>query len=79
MDAGVAFTEYVMDGQTMRLVHTEVPEALEGQGLASKVVTAAFEYARSKNLKVVPVCEYVAGYLKRHPEYHDLVVPDSRG
>jgi predicted GNAT family acetyltransferase len=78
VDGKVAFTEYVLDGNTMRLVHTEVPEALDGQGLASKVVTAALDFARSEGLKVVAVCKYVIAYLKRHPEYNDIVVPDTR-
>jgi predicted GNAT family acetyltransferase len=32
------------------------------------------EVARSKRLKIVPLCSYAAAWLRRHREYHDLLV-----
>ena len=53
--------------------HTFVPEPLRGRGLAERLCQAAFEYAKSRQLKVIPSCSYVSGaYLKRHPEYVSL-------
>lgn len=59
------------------LVHTEVPPALEGHGIAAKLVQTAIEFARSNRLRVVPVCPYVATYLRKHPEDQDLLSGDD--
>lgn len=73
VEGGKAFVEYVRDGETMRFTHTEVPEAAEGKGVAGEVVRTALDYARSTNQRIVPICAYVKGFIKRHPEYADLV------
>lgn len=57
-----------------QLVHTEVRPELSGQGLASVLARAALDDIRTKGAKVVPTCPYVASYVKKHPEYEDLVV-----
>lgn len=48
--------------------HTEVAEAREGQGLAGRLAAAALDTAVAAGRVVVPVCPYIAAYLKRHPE-----------
>ncbi len=58
------------------LVHTEVPPALEGRGLAGRLVAGALEDIRARGLRVVPVCPFVRSYVQRHPEYEDLVRAD---
>jgi uncharacterized protein len=63
---------HLIDG-VMWLTHTEVPPALEGRGIAARLVQAALEHARAQGLRVKPACSYVRVYLKRHPEYGDLV------
>lgn len=55
------------------LVHTEVPRALEGRGIAAALVRAALTWARAEGLKVRPSCSYVAVYMRRHPETQDLL------
>ena len=79
MDEGTAFVEYVLDGNDIRFTHTEVPQALEGQGIGSKLAKAALGHAKEKGLTVVPVCTFIASYVKRHPEYDELVHADYRG
>ena len=73
VDGHTAFIDYKQRGDGLILIHAEVPAALEGRGVGSALARAAFEHARAMHLKVVPYCSFVAGYLKRHPEYHDLV------
>ena len=73
VDGAIAHTDYELEGEVMRLVHTEVPPRLEGRGLASRIVRAALAYARSRRLRVAPACSYVRGYMSRHPETHDLL------
>lgn len=58
---------------TLILIHTGVPPAWEGRGIGSRLVKAALEYAREHNYRIVPLCSFVAAYLRRHPEYQDLV------
>jgi predicted GNAT family acetyltransferase len=55
-------------------LHTLVPEALRGQGIAQKLAHAGLEHAKSEGLGVVPVCPFVQSYIKKHPEYQALVV-----
>jgi predicted GNAT family acetyltransferase len=65
--------EYHMSGDIITFTHTEVPEALEGHGLASQMARFALDDAQARGLKVVPQCPFVAGYIQRHPEYEPLV------
>jgi predicted GNAT family acetyltransferase len=58
---------------TIELVHTEVKKEFEGQGLASKIAAFAFDDARRKGLNVTPTCEYLQGWLRKHPDCSDLV------
>jgi hypothetical protein len=58
----------------LELLETEVPEALRGKGMASSLAKTALEWARENHMKVDVVCPSVAGYLKTHPEYSDLVL-----
>jgi predicted GNAT family acetyltransferase len=57
----------------MVLLHTEVPQPLEGQGLAAKLTRFALDFAREKHLRVVPLCPYTSSFLRKHKEYQDLV------
>lgn len=65
--------DYRLHGSTMMLVHTEVPPQLEGRGLASMLVRAAFEHAKRNGMDVLPVCSYVRTWVQRHPEFSSLV------
>ena len=71
--AQVSKLEYRMGRDRIALVHTEVPDDLQGQGIGSALVKTALEYAKEKGLKVLPYCPFVAAYLERHPEYQDIV------
>jgi predicted GNAT family acetyltransferase len=50
-----------------------VPKALGGRGVGSKLATGVLEYIRGRGLRVVPECEFMASFIKRHPEHTDLV------
>lgn len=69
--AGVV--EYVLEPERIALVHTEVDPAFEGRGIAGALARFALEDARGRGLRVIPVCPFVRSYLKRHPEYGDVV------
>jgi len=71
--AGLAVLAYERDGARLVLVHTEVPEAARGGGYADALAQAALDYARAGRLDVLPRCRFVRVYLRRHPEYAELV------
>jgi predicted GNAT family acetyltransferase len=73
IDQYLSVLEYEMRGDQIIFYHTEVPPELEGQGIANRMAGAALEYAREKSFKVVPACEFIHVYLRRHPEYKSLV------
>ncbi len=73
IEGQLAVLKYQMQDNVMVCLHTEVPEALGGRGLGSKLARAALEHARQNNLKVWPLCSFVAGYIQKHPEYQPLV------
>jgi len=69
-----------LDERTVELAHTEVPDAASGLGIAGKLATAAFAWARQNGMKVVPTCPFVRKWLERHPDEQDLVtVPPAGG
>lgn len=72
-DGHVAFAEYVESPGVITFTHTLVPPELEGRGIASALAVSALASARERGLKVVPKCEFFAGYISRHPEVQDLV------
>ena len=78
VDQHLAVAEYRRRGDTIFFIHTEVPRELEGQGVASKLIKTALDDARAQHLAVVPFCPFVAGYIRRHPDYKALVHPDYR-
>ena len=56
------------------LTHTEVPSALEGKGVGSSLVRLALEDIERQQLRLVPLCPFVAGYVQKHPEWKRLVM-----
>jgi uncharacterized protein len=73
-DGQVAYLEYSMTEKVLGLIHTEVPDALRGLGLATSLAETALQYARENNLKVDVICPSVLDYLAKHPEYSDLLL-----
>ena len=62
----------VREGDAIVFTHTQVPPALEGQGVGSRLIAGALAQVREAGLKVVPACSFVAAYVQRHPEAADL-------
>ncbi len=68
-----AFLTYTLEEKVLTLLHTEVPSALEGRGVGSRLAGSALDYARQQDLKVIAKCSFVAKYIERHQEYADLL------
>ncbi len=72
------FAEYRRQSGVVTFTHTEIGPAYEGQGLGSVLARAALDATRGGGEQVVPLCPFIAGYIRRHPHYVDLVVPERR-
>lgn len=64
--------DYRENGNTIVMMHVGVPLEYRSQGLAGKITQVGLEYAKEKKLRVIPMCSYVAAYIRRHPEYAEL-------
>ena len=79
VDGTVAgFAPYRRGEDRITVVHTEVDDAYEGQGLGSVLVRHVLDEARAAGLAVLPSCPFTAAWIKRHPEYLDLVPEGAR-
>jgi uncharacterized protein len=67
-DPDAAHLAYRTEGDRLVLTHTEVDDDLEGEGVGSALVRFALDHAEERGLTVVPVCNFVAGWLERHPD-----------
>lgn len=69
----LAVLQYRIRGENMYFLHTGVPKEIGNKGIAAALAKHGLDYARRHAFKIVVYCPYVAAYLKRHPEYMDLV------
>jgi uncharacterized protein len=79
-DEVAGFTEYLDTDRQRIFFHTEIDERFAGQGLAGVLVHEALTETRADEKRIVPVCPYVAAYLKRHDEFTDVtdkVTPEA--
>ncbi|MGN6166182.1 MAG: GNAT family N-acetyltransferase [Flavisolibacter sp.] len=72
-DGEAAYLEYRFHKNDIALMHTFVPPALEGKGLASALAHYALEWAKEHNKLVIVYCPFVAAYLQRHHEYDSII------
>lgn len=76
LNGQAAKLNYQMIGDVMNIIHTEVPEEHEGQGVASALVRAALDWARENGKKAESTCQFASGWLERHHEYDDILNRD---
>lgn len=69
----VGFVQYNVRGGRVILVHTEVDKEHGGRGLATTLVKGALDDLRRRGRCIVPICPFVESFVKKHPEYDDLV------
>ena len=75
-DAGVVagFAEYRDRDGVRVFTHTEVDDAFGGQGVGSTLARGALDDVRERGLQVEAKCEFIRGWIEKHPEYDDLRV-----
>lgn len=78
VDGGVIVATYnLVDGGVM-ITETITPVPLEGKGHASSLARHVLADIKARGLKILPVCPFFAGWLKRHPEHAEAVHPTYR-
>lgn len=78
-DQQVGFADYDRIGASSVLIkHTEIDPAHEGKGYASALVRFMLDDLRSQAKSVIPICPYTAAFIRKHPEYLDVVREDYR-
>ena len=73
VDGHLAVLNYIPMGEIITFTHTGVPPAIGNRGLGSKLVKTGLDYARESGLKVRSTCWFVSKYIRRNPEYQDLL------
>jgi uncharacterized protein len=67
------FAAYRRRPDRLALVHTEVDGRYKGQGVGAALARGVLDDARRRGLRITPLCPFLAGFIRDHPEYADLV------
>jgi len=67
------FAVYQPSDQALTFIHTEIDTNYDGQGLGGRLAKAALDDVRARGLHAVPLCPFIAGWIRKHPAYLDLV------
>jgi hypothetical protein len=69
----IAIAEYRKARDRVIFLHTEVDPTFEGRGVGSRLAAGALDDVRARGLRMTVHCPFIASYLRRHPEYRDLL------
>jgi predicted GNAT family acetyltransferase len=72
IDDQLSKLDYMRDGNTIVMTHVGVHPDHRGQGVGGRLTEVALDYAKANSLRVIPMCSYVAAYIRRNPEYAEL-------
>ncbi len=53
--------------------HTEVGDELRGKGAGKQLLMNAVEFARSKNIKIIPLCPFAKSVFDKVEEIRDVL------
>lgn len=73
VDGVLCVLDYQLQDNIMAIVHTGVPSQVGGRGIAAELTRFALDTARANGWKVRPLCSYAEVYMRRHPDYNDLL------
>jgi len=76
IDGVVAKIGYKIKGDKIYLIHTEVPKAIAGRGVASSLAEKVLSDIKQKGLRLIPLCPFIKKYLQRHTEWDFLILND---
>lgn len=73
IEGHLAAAHYKRTGNVITFEHTEVPAALGGKGVGSRLVKGALDQVRAEGLKVIAECPFVKAWIGKHSAYADLL------
>jgi predicted GNAT family acetyltransferase len=73
VDGHRGVVDYTLRDGVIAISHTGVPPEIGGRGIAAELTRTALETARREGWKVRPACSYAAAFMRRHPEFADLL------
>lgn len=74
VDGEVAgFATYRLRDATITFIHTKIDPAFGGRGLGTRLAGYVLDDASRRGLLVVPICPFIAKYIREHPAYEDLL------
>lgn len=68
-----SWADYRLSGGRLFLDHVESPPGLRGTGAAGRLMAALAADVRAQGLRITPICGYAAAWLRRSPEFRDLL------
>jgi uncharacterized protein len=69
-----AMMTFIFAGEDKIIIdHTEVKPGNEGKGFGKKMVSKAVEFAREKNIKIIPLCLFAKSVFDKVPEFRDVL------
>lgn len=69
VEGNVAKIEYILSKSSIYLTHTEVPDALAGKGIGTRLLKHALNDVIQQDLELVALCPFVARYIQRNPDW----------
>jgi predicted GNAT family acetyltransferase len=66
VDGEIAYLEYERRPGAVALIHTVVPPALQGRGLANELAKGALDAVRAEGSRVIAICPVVRAYMRKH-------------
>lgn len=69
---------YHLKGAVIELFHTEIPEPLRGNGLATMLTEHVLNYAKDNHLLIIPYCPFISHYIDQHPEWKQYIKPSPK-
>lgn len=73
VEGHTAFIAYRRDGETVDMLHTEVPKELGGRGIGAVLAQGALDMVGAAGGKVVATCPFIARYIDKNAKYKALV------
>lgn len=74
LDGHIAFIDYILNTENvMFLTHTEVPKELGGKGVGKELAKTTLAYLKENNHKLAPICPFIAAYVKKNPEWKEIL------
>lgn len=72
-DNHLSLIEYEISDKVIALLHTDVDATLEGRDAGKAIVEKTLKYIDDSGKQLLPLCSFVAAYIKRHPEWERIV------